>query len=97
MLIKGDQVDEEFIYFAQIANGVVEAGYFTGAYVANGVIAVKRYYNRVELVAENFSFYFDPDNPLSRAADANISNAVLAVQEIVAEDEDTRRSADQGG
>lgn len=89
MLIKGDQVDEEFIYFAQIANGVVEAGYFTGAYVANGVIAVKRYYNRVELVAENFSFYFDPDSPLARAAHANISNAVLAVQEIAAEDEKT--------
>lgn len=89
MLIKGDQVGEEFIYFAQTANGVVEAGYFTGAYLANGIISVKRYYNRVELVAENFSFYFDPDNALSRAANSNISNAVLAVQEIAAEDKES--------
>ncbi len=89
MLIKADQVGEEFIYFAQTANGVVEAGYFTGAYLANGIISVNRYFDRIELVAENFSFYFDPDNALSRAADSNISNAVLAVQEIVAEDSES--------
>lgn len=89
MLIKADQVGEEFIYFAQTANGVVEAGYFTGAYLANGIISVNRFFDRIELVSENFSFYFNQDNALSRAADANISNAVLAVQDIVAEDEET--------
>jgi len=89
MLIKGEQLDQSFIYFAQAANGVVDAGYFTGAYLANGVITMQRYFDRIELVAENFSFYFDPESPLSRAADANISHAVLAVEDIAAEDEAT--------
>ena len=89
MLIKGDQIDQEFIYFAQAANGVVEAGYFTGAYLANAVISVRRHFNRVELVAENVSFYFDPDSALARAADANISDAILAVETILAEDQES--------
>ncbi|WP_298632633.1 zinc-dependent metalloprotease [uncultured Umboniibacter sp.] len=89
LLINEDQLSDEFIYTAQTANGVVEAGQFTGAYVGNSVLTAERYYNRIEFVAQNTSFYFDPDNALSRAADANISDAILAVAEIVAEDEET--------
>ncbi|MBT5332184.1 MAG: DUF5117 domain-containing protein, partial [Porticoccaceae bacterium] len=89
MLIKADQIDQEFVYFAQTANGVVEAGYFTGAYLSNAVISIRRFYDRIEFVSENFSFYFDPDNALSRAAESNISDAILAVEAIVAEDEES--------
>lgn len=89
MLIKADQIDQEFVYFAQTANGVVEAGYFTGAYLSNAVISIHRFYDRIEFVSENFSFYFDPDNALSRAAESNISDAILAVEAIVAEDEES--------
>ena len=32
LLIKADQVGEEFIYWLQVANGVVEAGFFKGGY-----------------------------------------------------------------
>ncbi len=87
MLIKKDQLDKEFIYFAQAANGVVQSGYFKGAYLVNDAVSVKRYFDRIELVAENTAFYFDPDNAVSRAADANRISSILAVQKIVAEDE----------
>ena len=89
MLIKQDQIDQEFIYFAQAANGVVEAGYFTGAYLGNAVISIRRYYDRIEFVSENLSFYFDPENALSKASESNISDAILAVETIVAEDEES--------
>ena len=48
MLIKKDQLDKEFIYFAQAANGVVQSGYFKGAYLVNEVVSVKRYFDRIE-------------------------------------------------
>ena len=32
MLVKRDQLGKEFIYFIHIANGVVDAGFFKGAY-----------------------------------------------------------------
>lgn len=89
MLIKKDQLGKEFIYFAQAANGVVQSGYFKGAYLVNDVVSVRRYFDRVEFVAENTAFYFDPNNAVSRAADANRISSILAVQKIVAEDETT--------
>jgi hypothetical protein len=89
LAIKSDQIDQEFIYNAVVVDGVVEGGTFRGAFGDNKIVSVRRYYNRIEFVADNTAFYFDPNNALSRAADANISDAILAVQDIVAEDEES--------
>ncbi len=89
LAIKSDQIDQEFIYIAFVTDGVVEGGLFRGAFGDNKIISVRRHFNRLEFVTENTAFYFDPENALARAADANISDAILAVQEIVAEDEDS--------
>ncbi len=89
MLIKADQVGEEFLYWVQIANSVVEAGSFKGAYGPSGMVSVQRHFNRIEFIAENTSFYFDPDNAISRASEANISDSLLATAKILAEDEET--------
>ena len=89
LLIKADQIGEEFIYWVQISNGVVDAGFFKGAYGPYFMVSVQRHFDRIEFVAENTNFYFDPENAVSRASAANISNAVLAVAKIVAEDKET--------
>ena len=89
--IEPGQIDEEFIYTVLTTNGAVEAGHFRGNFRENAVVSVRRHFQRIELVKENTSFYFDDDNPLARASDANISPALLAVQDIVAEDEASGR------
>ena len=86
MVLKPEHLDREYIYFAHTTNGPVEAGYFRGAYIGNSIFSIRRHFNRVEFVEENTSFYVDPESPLIRSADANISHAVLAVQDIVAAD-----------
>lgn len=86
MLIHGDQLEKEVIYWVQVANGVTDAGYFKGAYGGSSVLVLQRHFDTVEVVRVNTAFYFDPDSALSRAADANIPNAVLAVEKILAED-----------
>ncbi|MBT8143754.1 MAG: DUF5117 domain-containing protein, partial [Gammaproteobacteria bacterium] len=86
MAISPEQFDQEYIYFAHTTDGPVEAGHFRGAYIGNSIFSLRRHYNRVEFVEENTSFYSDPESPLSRAADANISHAVLAVQDVLASD-----------
>ena len=88
MLIRPDQIDNEFIYLATYENGVIEAGHVRGLFVANRIISLRRHFDRIEFVGENTGFYYDPDNALSRAAEANISPAVLAVADIAAEDDD---------
>ena len=89
LAIKPEQVGEEFVYTSIVTDGVVEGGSFRGYFGDNKIISIRRHFKRIEFVNDNASFYFDPDNALSRAADANISDAILAVQDIVAEDEDS--------
>ena len=90
MLVRKDQLDQEFIYFAQASNGLPQVGFIVrGTYLVNDVVTLRRHFDRIEFVAENTRFYFDPDSPLSRAADANLTPSLLAVEKIVAEDEKT--------
>ena len=87
--LKPEQFDKEYIYFIHIEDGVVEAGIFRGAYGPRFVFTLERRFGKVAIVRENTAFYFDPENAISRASEANIARAVLAVQDIVAEDEET--------
>ena len=81
-------IGEELIYVAQASDGVVQVGYFRGAYLTEEVISFERRFDKIDLVSHNTSFYFDPDNALSRAAEANISDALLATEKVLAEDDD---------
>ena len=86
LLIKDDQLDKDFIYFSQIADGVTEAGAYRGSYRGSSVFQLKNYFNRIDFVVPNTSFYFDENNALSKSADANISDAVVASGKILASD-----------
>ena len=89
MAVMPDQLGKEYIYVSVSTDGVVEGGTFRGNYRENRVLSVGRHFDRIEVRAENTAFHFDPDSPLSRAADANISSGLLASQPILAEDGDT--------
>ncbi len=91
MELTPDLLNREFIYFSYSENGVVAAGHFRGAYRDQAIIKLKKYYDRIELEEQNTAFYFDPENPLARSAEANISPAVLASTKITATSEDGER------
>lgn len=88
LLLGKDELDKTYLYFTYAENGVAAAGQFRGNFLTNEakVFHFSRFFDRVELVIENTSFWFDPAKPISRAADANISHAVAAEQKIEAED-----------
>lgn len=87
MIVSDDQIDKEFIYFSQIADGVMDAGRVNrGAYMGSKVVKVEKYFDKIEFVAQNTSFYFDPENPLSKSKDANVANGNLASLQIEAYD-----------
>ncbi|CAM1357174.1 DUF5117 domain-containing protein [Tenacibaculum ascidiaceicola] len=87
LLLKKDQLDKDFIYFSQIADGVLEAGAFRGSYRGSSVFNIKKHFNKIEFVAPNTSFYFDENNAISKSAKANISDAIIASTKILASDE----------
>lgn len=87
LLVKDDQLDKDFIYFAQIADGVTEARAYRGSYRGSTLFHVRKYFNKIEIVAPNTNFYFDANNAISRAAVANTSDATIASGKILASDE----------
>ena len=91
MAIEPQQLDREYIYVALSTDGVVQGGHFRGRYRDNRVVSFRRHFDRIEIRAENAAFYFAPDNPLARAARANISPGLLVSESIVAEDKPTGR------
>ena len=88
MIISEDQIGKEFIYFGQIGNAVIDAGRFRGAYSNSKVFKIEKYFNNIEFVTQNTSFYFDPNSPLSKSKDANLSNGNMASIEIEAFDKE---------
>ena len=85
MLIAKEQLEKEFIHFVHGLNGQINAGVLKGGYRGARVMKLNRYFNRIEFEVQNDAFWFDPESPLSKAADANISTAILASSVIVAE------------
>lgn len=91
MLVKKDQINQEFIHFYYVENGAVEANAFRGQFRESIIFKIEKYYDHIEFVQQNAHYYFDPENALSKAADANISRAVLYSGKILA------GSAEEGG
>ncbi|KJD32833.1 hypothetical protein PK35_07580 [Tamlana nanhaiensis] len=89
MLISEDQIGKEYIYFSQIADGVMEAGRSNrGSYRGSKVFKIERYFNKIEFITQNTSFYFDPENPLSKSKEANISQGNMASLKVEAHDKE---------
>lgn len=98
MVIDQNQIDQEFIHWYYIENGVTDAGSFRGQFRGSKIFKIEKYYNKIEFVTINTRAYFDPESPLSRSAEANISNSVLFSGKIEAGSEKEGKyliSADQ--
>ena len=85
MEVKSDQIGKEFIYFSQSSDGVAAVRGFRGNYRGSKVIRIQKYFNKIEFVEVNTSSYFDPENALSTASEANMPNAIVASLKIEAE------------
>lgn len=90
MVVREDQLNQEFIYFAQTRNGVLDAWQFKGSYKGSSVFTIQKSYDRIEFIEQNTSYYFNPENAISKAKDSNISPSVLASLEIIAAEEDEK-------
>lgn len=84
MEISADLLGQEIIYFTYTENGAPRVGHFRGQFRANRILTFAHRFGKIEIEAQNTNFSMDPDNALSRAAEANITRALLAVVDVVA-------------
>jgi len=88
MVVSKEQLEKEFIYFSQINDGVMDIGAFRGSYRGSKIFTVKKYFNKIEFVTKNNSYYYNPESALAKSAGANISEGVMASIKIEATDEE---------
>ncbi len=89
--INEDQLGKEYIYFSHVEDGVLDAGFFRGAFRSSKIISFRKIFDHIEVIQHNTDFYFDEGNALSKSASANINNPVLISQKIESQSEDGTR------
>ncbi len=88
LLVTKDQLDQDFLYFSQIADGVVDAGYFRGSYQSSQIFSFERHFKSIQIRLKNIHYEFDPESELSRASKANINEPIILTEKIVAANKD---------
>ena len=87
ILVKQEQLGEEFIHWVYIENGVPELGHFRGNFQGSRIFTIERDHQNLRFAFEPVRYYFSPAHPLSRSSNANVSRAVFASVAIKAIDE----------
>ena len=89
--ISVDQLNKEYIHFSYIENGVTDAGFFRGNFRGSKVFKIQKYFNRIEFIQENTTYYFDEESTLSKSSDANVNSPVLVSEAILATSKDSTK------
>jgi hypothetical protein len=88
LYIRKDQLNREFLYFSHVTDGVASAGRNRGQFNDQDALKILKRFDRLDFVVQNTAYYFDPEHPLARAARANVSNALVVSEPVVASDND---------
>lgn len=86
LAVEPKQLGKEYVYFSHTVDGIASVGQFRGRFGYEQVLAIERHFDKIDFTARNHALYFDPENAISRAADANVSDAILASAPILAQD-----------
>ncbi len=82
--ISADKIGKEFIHFFHAENGSAESGWVKGTYGWESILKVEKYFDRIEFVGQNPHYYYDPESPLSKTANADINNPIVFMSKIIA-------------
>ncbi len=86
-LLQAEQLDTEILHFPLFLDGNAATYTQRGIHADESVIRFHRRFNQLHVEKLDTTFYFDPQHPLARAAEANLPPSVLATLDILDEDE----------
>ena len=87
--VRKDQLNKEYIYFSYVENGIVTSRLNRGRYNSSKMFTITKEFNKLLITLPNTSYYFDPENEISKSAEANINEPIVISEEIVGERGDT--------
>lgn len=82
--ITEDKIGKEYVYFAYVLDGILDAGYARGGYKDNSVFKIARYFDRIDFILQNTNYYFNKNTELSKAENANINQPLFYSEKIAA-------------
>lgn len=86
LYLKKEQLDNEFIYQSFSMGGPTALFLNENMIRDTWLFSIRKTNDRIEFLRKNTSFYYDPDNPVSKAANADVSDAVFYSEKIAATD-----------
>jgi len=91
LVINEEQLNEEFIYFAHVVDGVVASRRNRGSYLDNGIFKIEKHFDTLRLSRINTSFTLNKNTAISKSSGANISDSVLTSLPIKASNKEETR------
>ena len=89
--IDTSHLDQEFIYFSYIENGVSDAWAVKGSYRGSKIIKIQKFYDKIDFSITNTKYFFDENSPLSRASKTNVNTPIIISEKIIAKNKDKTR------
>ncbi len=89
--INKNHLDKEFIHFSYIENGISDLGYNKGSYRGSKIFKIKKYFNKIEFIHQNSTYYYDESHPISKNSDANINSPIIASETILVSNNDSSK------
>jgi hypothetical protein len=86
LYIKKDQLGKEYIYQSFSISGPTALYLNQSMHRSNFIFRVQKSFDKLEFSQVNTSFWYDPQNPVSKSKDVDKPDAVILVEKISAED-----------
>lgn len=86
LYIKKEQLNKDFIYQSFSMGGPTDLYLNQNMFRDTWLFSIRKRNDRIEFVRKNTAFYYDPANPVSKAANADVPDAVFHVERIAAHD-----------
>ncbi|MEP5762982.1 MAG: zinc-dependent metalloprotease [Halieaceae bacterium] len=87
MRFKPEHLERDYLYFGTFLDGNSATNTQRGIFGSHRVLRLRRDFQVLEVQQLNTRFFFDPDSALARSAEANLPPTVLAVADIVDEND----------
>ncbi|UKJ05908.1 zinc-dependent metalloprotease [Solitalea lacus] len=86
LYIKKDQLGKEYIYQSFSMGGPTSLFLNRNMIRATWVFKVQKAFDKLEFAQVNTNFWYDPQNPVSKAANVDVAESIFYSDKIVAED-----------
>ena len=84
--VKKDQLGKDYIYQSFSISGPNQLFLNQSMHRANFVFKIQKAYDKLEFAIQNTSFYYDPNNPISKTKDVDKPEAIFLAEKVVGED-----------